>query len=261
MIDSHCHLDLSVFDDDRKQVIERAKRLGLQRCLLPGLSNAQFEMLLSLQNSEPMFDICLGLHPYFLKHQDETHTSQMLTRFNQLAERYKHKIIAIGEAGLDATLEIDFEYQQHILKAQIATAKGLYKPLILHHRHSHNQLIKILKQTKFAYGGVIHAFSGSEQIAKTYIDMGFVLGVGGTITYQRAKKTRQAIKNLDLKHLLLETDSPDMPVFGKQGQRNEPSSLINIIEALADLKSCSKEEVKQQTTQNYYRLFSGESKR
>jgi TatD DNase family protein len=261
MIDSHCHLDLPVFDNDRSKILQRAKDLGLTRCLLPGLSLEQFQTLLTLKAKEPCYDICLGLHPFFLKEQSPDETKQTITELNKLADQYEDKIIGIGEAGLDGSIKTDFEYQQTILCAQIELAQALQKPLVLHHRQSHNELIRLLKQTKFNQGGVIHAFAGSEQIANTYIEMGFCLGVGGTITYERAKKTRETIKQIDLDYLMLETDSPDMPVFGKQGQRNEPSNLLDVITSLSALKQCDAHTIVKKTTDNYHALFSGESNR
>jgi TatD DNase family protein len=108
---------------------------------------------------------------------------------------------------------------------------------------------------RFSHGGLIHAFSGSAEVAKTYLDLGFLLGVGGTITYPRAKKTRATIKNIPLEYLMLETDSPDMPLNHFQGQRNTPSQLPLVAEALGELKDVSVDTVKEQTTLNYRHLF------
>ncbi|WP_110428778.1 TatD family hydrolase [Glaciecola sp. KUL10] len=261
MIDSHCHLDLPIFDNDRNEVLQRAKALGLTKCLLPGLSLKQFRTLLTLKAQEPCYDICLGLHPYFLRSQSPHETQQTINVLNKLADEHKDKIVAIGETGLDSKITTNIEYQKILLKAQIEIAERLNKPLVLHHRQSHNELIRLLKQAGFSNGGVIHAFSGSDQIAQTYIQMGFYLGVGGTITYERAKKTRETIKHIGLQYLLLETDSPDMPMCGKQGLRNEPAYLIDVIATLSKLKACSETSIIQTTTNNYNNLFSGELKR
>jgi TatD DNase family protein len=147
------------------------------------------------------------------------------------------------------------EYQEKVLREQIRIAKVIKKPLILHHRQSHNELIRILKQEKFDVGGVVHAFSGSYQTAQTYIALGLALGVGGTITYERAVKTRRTIKAVDMAHIVLETDAPDMPVYGFQGEPNTPERLPLIAQALAKLKGISVNEVVQQSTANYHRIF------
>ena len=139
---------------------------------------------------------------------------------------------------------------------QIELAIKYHKPLILHHRQSHNELIRLLKQNEFPHGGIIHAFSGSEQIANTYIEMGFMLGVGGTITYPRAKKTRGSIKTIPLEFIVLETDSPDMPLNGFQGEINTPLQLPLVVKELAILKQISEHEVIEQTTRNYNKVLS-----
>lgn len=255
MIDSHCHIDLPVFDDDRSQVIANCKTLGIEKLLVPGLSLSQFTALLAMKSQYHGIDIALGCHPYFLEELSLVALSQHMSELALVAKQNSQNIVAIGECGLDSSLSLPMTYQEKVLQYQIQIAKDIGKPLILHHRQSHNQLIRLLKIEKFDLGGVIHAFSGSEQIAQTYIELGFLLGVGGTITYQRAVKTRATIANIDIKHLLLETDAPDMPIFAYQGKRNSPERLPLIAQALADLHRCSVSDVANKTTNNYYRLF------
>ena len=255
MIDSHCHIDLDAFDRDRDSVLKNALEAGVKRFLVPGLYNAQFAKLLALKQGYQQIDIALGLHPYFLKMQDEANTQAMLNELSHLASVYQNKYIAFGETGLDGSLALDMAYQKKILRFQLNLANVYKKPVILHHRKSHNHLIRLLKEQKYQGGGILHAFSGSYYEAKTYIDMGFLLGVGGTITYSRASKTRDSIAKLPLNTLVIETDSPDMPLSGFQGQRNQPSQLRLVADALAELKKISPQEVEQQTTINYLTLF------
>jgi TatD DNase family protein len=255
MIDSHCHIDLEVFDSDRDSVLKNALEAGVKRLLLLGLNNRQFTKLLALKQRYEQIDIALGLHPYFLKLQDESQTQIMLNEFSHLASVYQNQYIAFGETGLDSSLALDMAYQKEILRFQLNLASIYNKPVILHHRKSHNHLIRLLKEQKYQGGGILHAFSGSYHEAKTYIDMGFLLGVGGTITYSRASKTRDTIAKLPLDKLVLETDSPDMPLSGFQGQRNQPSQLRLVADTLAQLKKISSQEVEQQTTLNYLTLF------
>ena len=255
MIDSHCHIDLESFDNDRDDVLQRAFREGIQRLLVLGLTNQQFPTLLDLRQRYPQIDIALGLHPYFLKSQDDTQTQQMLDELSRLASLHQEHYIAFGEMGLDASLGLDMTYQKRILSYQLRLAEHYNKPVILHHRHSHNQLISVLKAHNYQGGGILHAFSGSYHEGKTYIEMGFLLGVGGTITYARARKTRESITKLPLDRLVIETDSPDMPISGFQGQRNQPSQLPLVVNALAELKKTSSIEIEQQTTKNYLTLF------
>lgn len=255
MIDSHCHIDLEAFDADRDEVLQRAFQLGIQRLLVLGLTNQQFPKLIGLRQRYPQIDIALGLHPYFLKVQDDTNTQLMLDELSRLASLHREHFIAFGEMGLDGSLALDMTYQKKILSYQLQLATDYKKPVILHHRKSHNQLISLLKAQNYQGGGILHAFSGSYQEAKTYIDMGFLLGVGGTITYARAKKTRESIAKVPLDKLVVETDSPDMPISGFQGERNQPSQLSLVVTALAELKKTSSIEVEQQTTENYLTLF------
>jgi TatD DNase family protein len=255
MIDSHCHIDLEVFDTDRKKVLLQAFTLGIERLLVLGLSNEQFPKLLDLKQSYPQLDIALGLHPYFLQKQDNKQTEKMLEELSHLADVHRDHYIAFGEMGLDGSIALDMNYQKQILRFQLSLAQQYKKPVILHHRKSHNQLISLLKEHRYKGGGILHAFSGSYQEALSYIDMGFLLGVGGTITYPRAKKTRDAISKLPLDKLVIETDSPDMPMNGFQGMRNEPSRISIVVHALSELKNISKHEVEKQTTENYLRMF------
>lgn len=255
MIDSHCHIDLEAFDHDRADVLESAFQKGIQRLMVLGLSNQQFEKLLDLRQQYPQIDIALGLHPYFLTFQNDTQTQLMLDEFSRLASLHQAHFIAFGEMGLDGSLGLDMSYQETILSYQLNLAKDYKKPVILHHRKSHNQLISLLKSQSYQGGGILHAFSGSYHEAKTYIDMGFLLGVGGTITYARAKKTRETIAKIPLDKLVIETDSPDMPVSGFQGERNQPSQLLRVVDALAELKKTSTFDIEQQTTKNYLALF------
>lgn len=256
VIDSHCHIDLPAFDHDRAEVLQRAISSGVSRVLVPGLDVAQVKQLPSLQKRFPMLDLAAGFHPFFLSELPLTEWQLQLKKMTEWVNQHQHEIVAIGEFGLDATLPLSKTFQQAVFTAQLSMAQQFKKPVILHHRKSHNDIIRLLKLQKFDQGGVIHAFSGSAQIAQTYVDLGFKLGVGGTITYPRGEKTRNALKHIALEALLLETDAPDMPLCGYQGMRNSPEQLILVAERLAELKQCSIEELKSVTTANYMSLFS-----
>lgn len=257
MIDSHCHIDLPAFDADRADVLNACKVANIEKILVPGLSIEQFSHLLKLSSNFPQqIDIALGCHPYFLKALSKKDSEDLKNALFELGFEHKDKIVAVGECGLDGSLELSMAYQEKILGWHIDLACAIEKPLVLHHQKSHNQLIRLLKLKRYALGGVIHAFSGSHELANTYINMGFKLGVGGTITYPRAVKTIATIKNVALEHLLIETDSPDMPLKGCQGQRNTPLQARVVAKALAQLKGISLEEVEKQSTDTYHKLFS-----
>lgn len=253
MIDSHCHLDFSVFDDERDHILKQCQRVGIQRIIIPGVSAQQWPSLILLCQARPLLEFALGIHPCFIDQADDAHIAQLE---NTLAE-HRSSVIAVGEIGLDFHLEDDAQHQkqQRIFEHQLSIASNHALPVILHQRQSHNEIIRILKQSKFAYGGVLHAFSGSYQQAKTYIDMGFKLGIGGTITYPRGAKTRDVIKRISLQHIVLETDAPDMPLYGQQGQVNSPVNLPLIAKCVARTTETSLEEVVAVTDQNVLSLF------
>jgi TatD DNase family protein len=165
---------------------------------------------------------------------------------------------AIGETGLDGHIPVDMNVQKQVLHAHLDIADSFGLPVILHHRKSHHLLLEALKASSFEGRGVVHAFSGSTDVAKRYIDRGFCLGIGGTITYQRAKKTRDTVAYLLRHHpesILLETDAPDMPMSGRQGQPNMPHYLKDVVAALSGLSDIEPNEINAITSANYARLF------
>ncbi|WP_371195786.1 TatD family hydrolase [Glaciecola sp. SC05] len=259
MIDSHCHIDLPAFDEDRAQVIEKALSKGVKRILVPGLGINQVDRLLALKARFKTLDIAAGFHPYFLCELRAEEWREQLAIMAKWVDTYLGDLVAIGEFGIDATLPLTLSFQQRVFIDQLGLAQSVSKPVILHHRQSHNELIRLIKKCNFQQGGVIHAFSGSAQIAQSYIDLGFKLGVGGTITYPRGEKTRKALTKVPLSALLLETDAPDMPIYGFQGMRNTPERLGIVAESLAELKQVSVEEIVNCTTANYMSLFSSMS--
>ncbi|MFT5838956.1 MAG: TatD DNase family protein [Flavobacteriales bacterium] len=206
---------------------------------MPGTQASQWQKQIDLCFLYPQLRFSLGLHPYFLNSFKPAH----LVKLINLLDQYQNKVLALGEIGLDSHIDVDWKLQIHVFEQQLQIAEKHKLPVILHHRNSHNELIRILKTSKFSLGGIVHAFSGSLQQAQTYIDLGFKIGVGGGITYSRANKTRKTIAQLPLSSLVLETDAPDMPLMGKQGQRNSPEYLPEILECLLLLRKESKQEI------------------
>jgi TatD DNase family protein len=189
MIDSHCHLDLDAFSVDREKVIQQAETLGVTRCHIPGTEAHRWQALLNFA-SRPFIDISLGLHPYFLNRYSAEQLNCQLNQLESLIVMHSAKIFAIGECGLDASIDCHFERQRDIFIAQIALAKAHAKPLIVHARKSHHWIVNCLNEVGFAGKGIIHAFSGSSETARHYTNRGWKLGIGGTITYPRGAKTR-----------------------------------------------------------------------
>lgn len=252
MIDSHCHLDLGAFADDIDEVLQRATNAGVSRLLIPGTTPTGWQRQRYLASQYPQIDIAFGLHPYFLAPDNTVALAELALQLSDLPASCK----ALGEMGLDAVVEVPLDVQQQVLLHQLSLANECSLPVILHHRKTHHLLLSALKQSRFLHGGVVHAFSGSRDVASAYIDAGFKLGIGGIITYPRAQKTRQTVKDIALEHVLLETDAPDMPLAGYQGQRNEPAQIKLIANELAVLKGMDVAEVEKVTTANYYACFS-----
>lgn len=250
MIDSHCHFDFAAFDEDRDIIWQRCRDIGIRRLIIPGTEPTQWEH--AAQHSaqyEGIYSAC-GLHPWWINDKTTQNISTQIGVFCQ-----QHQVVAIGECGLDKHINIDLSTQEHIFREHLKIACDLQLPLIIHVRSLHNEVIKLLKHFKPKARGVIHAFSGSEHIAREYWQLGFCLGVGGVISYERANKTRNALKAMPLEALLLETDAPDMPLAGFQGQRNSPEFLPDIAEHLAQLREQSYAQICLQTTTNCEQLF------
>ena len=251
LIDSHCHLDFSEFDSKRRELIASCQKLGIIGVIVPGVSAQQPEHLLNFKVQYPQFlHIAFGLHPYFLTQTAETDMQDLIL----LANQHKKQLCAIGECGIDRS-HPNLELQQRIFIAHILLANDLKLPLIVHHRQSHDLIQAAFKQCPPKHGGVIHAFSGSIQIARYYIQHGFKLGVGGIISYERSQKTRETIATIALQSLLIETDAPSMPLFGAQGQPNSPLALIDVFTHLVALRKEPAEEIAEQLRQSCSEIF------
>lgn len=236
-IDSHCHLDFTEFDADRAQLISLCQQHNIEKLIVPGVTLAQSHALIAFAAQHANVRIAAGLHPYFLAEYQPSH----LAAITEFAEQHRSQLIAIGECGIDRSID-DLALQTQIFEHHITLANQLELPLIVHHRQSHDLIAQAFKRCQPKFGGVIHAFSGSMQQAQYYIKHGFKLGVGGVITYPRAQKTRSVVAALAAEHLVLETDSPSMPLAGFQGQINTPLQLPLVFAQLCELKQLKDQE-------------------
>mgnify|MGYP001167324381 FL=1 len=250
LIDSHCHLDFEAFDRDREALWSRCRSGGVHQLIIPGTDPEQWGRARALCDA-PHSDwyFAAGMHPWW---QDRAVQGWEAVCRDFLAHP---RCVAVGECGLDKHIDTPMDEQEFLLDIHLELARSCDKPLILHCVKAHNELIRRPRRHRYPGGGVVHAFSGSAEMAQTYWQMGFRLGVGGVITYERARKTRDAVSRVPLEALLLETDAPDMPVSGRQGERNSPEFLPLIAQALAGLRGCSEEQVARQTTDNTRQLF------
>lgn len=239
LIDSHCHLDFPAISNDIDGVLERARNNGVTRFVVPGVSSENWSRVLELCAEHEGLYPALGLHPCFLKadHGDD------LMRLEQLL-KHCPELVAVGEIGLDLFIpEADLKYQLAVLLPQLELAKQFNKPVLLHVRKAHDQMLQQLRRMKLPAAGVVHAFSGSEQQAQEYLKLGFKLGIGGSVTYERARKLRRLVANLPLDSFILETDSPDMPLHGFQGQTNYPERVALVLQAVNELRPESELEI------------------
>ena len=259
LIDSHCHFDFEPFCDDPEYYLGLSQQAGVGKIVIPaiGLRNWQAVRQLSERYSSLYFG--LGLHPFFSAEHDANALTQLegeLTAEAALRENNQSRCVAVGECGLDfATAGADQDQQVAVFTTQLQLANRFGLPVIMHCRKAFPELLRALKQYVPVAGGVYHGFSGSYQQATQLIDLGIKIGVGGTITYRRANKTRSTIAALPLDALLLETDAPDMPVAGFQGEPNRPDRLVNVLDELTAIRTETEQEIKQATSLTTAELF------
>ncbi len=247
LIDSHCHLDDSSFDADRSQVINYAQQNGVQIQIIPAIDVLSWARIKKICNQFKNLYAAYGLHPCY------SHQPADINALESWLSR--EKPVAVGECGLDYFVpDADRAQQQWFFERQLSLAQTFDLPVIIHARRSVDDVIKNIKQFK-QLRGVVHSFVGSEQQANQLINQGFLLGFGGTLTYPRANRLRKLIQTLPLESILLETDAPDQPLCGKQGQRNEPAFLIHILNTVAELRQTDPETIAQTIYQNTTRLF------
>lgn len=245
LIDTHCHIDLPVFAEDRDQVLQRAFALGVQSIVVPAIEQQGWRSLYELctQYADRLFP-ALGLHPVFVQrheHRDLLLLKEALRQPN---------IVAVGEIGLDFFVrELPREKQIHLFTAQLELAAQTGLPVIMHVRKAYDEVIAILREHPVK-GGIAHAFNGSLQQADKLIDMGFKLGFGGTMTYANARRIHGLASKLPLDAIVLETDAPDMVVEAHRGGRNSPEYLPLCLQALAKLRNADQDSIAMATTNN-----------
>lgn len=257
LVDSHCHLDADEFDPDRAQVIERARAAGVDRQLVPAVTAASWPKLREVCRAAPGLHPAYGLHPTFLAE----HRPEHLDELGAWIER--ERPLAIGECGLDLFVAgLDPQAQALYFDGQLRLARDAGLPLIVHARRAVDAVIASIRRIGgVASGqpsrlrGVVHSFSGSQQQARQLWDLGFLIGLGGPLTYDRAQRLHRLAAAMPLEFLLLETDAPDQPDAGIRGQRNEPARLRTVLEAVAHLRDEDPAHIAAATTANAERLF------
>lgn len=252
LFDTHCHLDLMVQKGiDIDTALQQASKAGVERILVPGIDASNWNVIQQYSHKYPMVDWAMGIHPMFVSEHSIEHIKQMKTRLERGED-----CIAIGECGLDFYHGRDNQaLQVSVLIEQLKLALHYHLPVLLHVRKAHQELIQVLKQYPLPRGGVLHGFTGSYEQGMQYIEQGLFLGIGGSITYERAKKTRNAVARLPLDKLLLETDAPDMPLNGYQGLPNQPKFIKNVLSSLILLRNESEQTITLKLSESVVSLF------
>jgi TatD DNase family protein len=249
LVDSHCHLDAPEFDRDRDAVIARARAAGVSRQVVPAVSAAGWPKLRSICAGTDGLFPAYGLHPMFLQEHRDGHLAEL----DDWIQR--ERPCAIGECGLDFFVDgLDPRAQQHFFDGQLELAREHALPLIVHARRSVDAVIASIKRIG-GLRGVVHSFSGSAEQARQLAQLGFMIGLGGPVTYERANRLRKLAAGVPIESLLLETDAPDQPDAGIRGQRNEPARLANVLQVVADLRGETPAAIAAATSANAGRLF------
>ncbi len=250
--DSHAHINLPHYDNDRDQVIEKIFSEGIERIVIPGVDKETIESALKLSEKYPNNISCgVGYHP-----QDGVKWEE--NSYEMLREYAKSKsVVAIGEIGLDYYWDTTPKEKQHeIFKLQIDLAKKLKLPLIIHTRDSLEDTIQILEENNAQeVGGVFHCFSGDTVFAERCIKLGFYISFAGNITFKNSQTLREVAQNIDMEHILIETDSPYLTPIPDRGKRNDPSYVKYVAKQISQLKNLPIEEVAEKTFANAKKLF------
>ncbi|MBA2873075.1 TatD DNase family protein [Anoxybacillus calidus] len=251
LFDTHAHLNAIQYNDDLQEVINRALEEGVSNIVVVGFDRPTISRAIELAEQYPFIYAAVGWHPVDAIDM----TEEDLQMIEQLAAH--PKVVALGEMGLDYYWDKSpKEVQKEVFRKQIALAKKVKLPIIIHNREATADIIEILKEENAAeVGGVMHCFTGSVEVAKQCIDMNFYISFGGPVTFKNAKKPKEVAKEIPLEHLLIETDCPYLTPHPFRGKRNEPSYVKYVAEAIAELKGISFEEVAQKTSDNAKKLF------
>ncbi|MDO6471451.1 TatD family hydrolase [Maribacter sp. 1_MG-2023] len=249
--DTHTHLYSEAFDDDRKEAIQKAIDLGVERFFIPAIDSTYTESMLALEKEFPghMF-LMTGLHPTHVKENFEeelAHVEEMLGN---------HTYYAIGEIGIDLYWEKKYLKEQQIaFRKQIQIAKKHKLPIVIHCRDAFDEVFEILEEEKgHDLRGIFHCFTGAYEQAEKAISYNMKLGIGGVVTFKNGR-IDTFLNNIDLKHIVLETDSPYLAPTPYRGKRNESAYIVNVLEKLADIHSVSNEQIALETTKNSKEVF------
>lgn len=249
LVDSHSHFDAPEFDHDREATLARARAAGVTRQVVPAVAASGWPKLREVCAQDAGLFPAYGLHPMYLAEHRPAHLDQLR------AWIARERPLAVGECGLDFFVQgLDADEQRRYFEGQLQLAREFDLPLIVHARRAVDAVIASVRRVG-RLRGVVHSFSGSPEQARQLWQLGFLIGLGGPVTYERANRLRALVRTMPLDYLLLETDAPDQPDAGIRGQRNEPARLPVVRDVIADLRGAAPEDIAAATTRNAERLF------
>jgi TatD DNase family protein len=250
-VDSHCHLEMEIFEKDRRDVIAKSIKEGLAYILTVGTEEKYFKKVVQIIDENPSVYGAIGIHP----HNSDEFNDAVESRIHEILSH--KKIVAYGEIGLDffknyspKALQID------TFRKQLELAEKVKLPIIIHSRNAKDETLQILKETKTSSaGGVIHCYSYDPETARKLLDMGFYISIPGTITYSNAQKLAEVVKYLPADRMLAETDAPFLTPHPHRGKRNEPYFVKHTIQKIAQIRNQNAEETAFCMLDNFKRLF------
>ncbi len=252
LIDSHAHIDLPQFAEDRDAMFDRARAAGVEHILAIGTGRPEkLDLAIEYAERYDWIYASIGIHP----HESQQVTPQHL---DALAELAKHpKVIAWGEIGLDYFYDYPRDVQDRVFHDQMALAAEAKLPIIIHCRDAWPDTLKVLEEVwkPTGLGGILHCFTSKQEDAHRGLDMGFLISFAGNSTYPKAANIREVAKALPLEKILIETDSPFLAPQGYRGKRNEPSYVGEVAKAIASVRDLAPEEVASATAANFRRFF------
>jgi TatD DNase family protein len=241
LIDTHCHLDAAEFDGDRMEVAAQAAAAGVRAIVIPAIGRVNFHTVRDLAHAIPHGAYALGIHPLFVGRAADDDLQALRAAVGTAMD--DPRFVAVGEIGLDFFVKeiasgAEREKQERFYAAQLEIAAEFGLPVLLHVRRSQDIVLKYLRRYRHLKGGIAHAFNGSTQQAEAFIAQGCALGIGGAMTFERALQIRHHAQAFGLEHLVLETDSPDIPPawLHEPDRRNTPGQIPRIAEVLAQLR-------------------------
>lgn len=250
VFDTHCHLEDERFEADREQAWGRMRAAGVERCCCVGSDLASSGRCLAFAQAHPGVYAAAGVHPHEAKDAQPDYLAALRALLRE------EKNVALGEIGLDYYYDLSpREMQKRVLAEQVALALEMDKPVIFHIRDAHGDMVDFFRACSRLSSGVIHCFSGSPEIAREYVKMGFYISFAGPLTFKKAPHLWEAAQSVPLERLLVETDSPYLSPEPLRGRRNEPANVVHVLEKLAALRGLSREEMAEITWENACRLY------